>query len=437
MYRLSQGEQIELPYLVHLITFPSKISIKYSYQDAKAIAPLNFQGDMYFLGIPSNGVISINLETNDIYIRLDLYSFSVGGGNLQFITSKDYNSLYGEENQECNFELFDAHILWDEFRSNNTISINITSEDVSNSTLVLDSNILLFDVLFRHKANLTGESLDIAIEGKPFNGVYNSNMSVSIPYVEDMQSEANSTYRIDLIREGNLQKLEGDVNTRLQKWISSIIRSDMSIKGAVEYLTEMKENLKNELNQLFEWEYVESCIEVPTIKCAQYALQAVCTETISVCKAMTQKWTEEKFEWTRTGEDGNWYEHVNVWTNWENVWEDDETTNIWIAFDEMQIPNQWIQMELSCSKVTVKDFSCIQKQNQLSNQIFQINEELKDLLKWEEIMGELVDSCVCSIKVSDESQLDSLFCRVPPLRDVGKYMKEPPVMYLPSTKWYL
>lgn len=108
--RSKNTERIRLPYLVHLVEFRSKMSLLYRYEDVNAIAPLNLYGDIIFLGIPSFGLIKIDLETNDISITMDLYTFSVGGGNLEFITRQDYSKLYEDIGQECNFGQFDAHI---------------------------------------------------------------------------------------------------------------------------------------------------------------------------------------------------------------------------------------------------------------------------------------------------------------------------------------
>lgn len=117
---------------------------------------------------------------------------------------------------------------------------------------MIDSNILLFDVLFRYKSNITSESMDIFIEGKPFNGIFNSNISVSVPYVGNLENETDSTYRVEIIKEENLVSLERDVNTRLKNWINLIIRSDINVNKLIKYFEQIRSDLVNENDQIGE-----------------------------------------------------------------------------------------------------------------------------------------------------------------------------------------
>ena len=105
----------KLPYIIHKISYPFGISLKYNYQDAKKIIPLRFYSEMNFLGILSKGEIDINLENYNISLKMALPSFEVGGGNLQFMTKDDFKNYYGEEDGSCNTKRFDSHISWSDF----------------------------------------------------------------------------------------------------------------------------------------------------------------------------------------------------------------------------------------------------------------------------------------------------------------------------------
>ena len=291
---------------------------------------------------------------------------------------------------------------------NNTISTTITNDIISQAELEFSSNALLFGVLFRYITNITGEKLDVSIQGRPFRGSFQANISASVPLVSDIRNEINSLYTLDLISENNLKELEREINLRLQKWMNTIIYADINIK-------QTRESLINQLSKSYEdktkslhWDNVEVCTELPSIKCSQYAVNARWKQTANVCKAMTQQWTDMRIDCTRTGEDGKWYEQVYAWTKWENVWEDEDMTTVCIAYDEQIIPNRWIQMELSWSKLNVEDEAWRNKQKEIQDNIDDLEKELNELKRWETIMGELVDSWIWSINVKDKSKRNNL-----------------------------
>lgn len=70
---------------------------------------------------------------------------------------------------------------------------SIDPKNLFKASMDIDTNVLLFDILFRYKAKLDGERIVITINGKPFRGSFEAKITVETPYVKDIENESTST----------------------------------------------------------------------------------------------------------------------------------------------------------------------------------------------------------------------------------------------------
>ena len=114
---------------------------------------------------------------------------------------------------------------------------------------------------------------------------------------------------------------------------------------------------------------------------------------------MSQECTKEESICARSSENGSWYEYVSICKTWENKWI--ESASICIDFEEYTVPNECLKVELKCTRVMKQNDICLNSVKYLNKQLDAVNEQIALINEWVGITSELVDSSVCSIKVSD------------------------------------
>ena len=66
------------------------------YEEAKKNEPMPFIGNTTFLGIDGETQILVYLQENYADLKFTLPSFTVGGGNVQFLTYEDFMKFYNK-----------------------------------------------------------------------------------------------------------------------------------------------------------------------------------------------------------------------------------------------------------------------------------------------------------------------------------------------------
>ena len=398
VFTVRGGENVEP--LTNRIDVTSGLEHTYSYENSKNNDPMPFVGNMTFLNVTGLGKILAYTHDKYIDLTITLPSFTVGGGNLQFLTYADFLKYYDVDKRKCKKEKrFDKHIDWDDFTDDNTLSTTISTDNLGGSFLNLDSNALLFEILFRYRSDLVGRKFIVPITGRPYKGEFEANIQVDVEFVPNLEKETSSIVKIVMSQNDNYNRLKDRVNGDIQTWIKSIILADNSISIRTSDLIVEKEAYENELNSL-SCEVEEIWDDYPKITCEQYSIEANCIETKDVCRIMTQQWTEEESVCARQAEDGSWYESISVCKQWENKCVD--YTTVCIDFEEQNIPDQCIKVELQCTKILKADNAWLNTINYYSTLLQQTNDKIDLANEWAVLMKELRASSVCSIKVSNK-----------------------------------
>lgn len=217
--------------LINSVAFPYGLDHTYHYEQARNKKPLPFVGKMDYLGLNTFGEIWADLEQNKADLKIFLPSYSIGGGNLQFLTYSDFRAYYDVYDKNCRKGKFDTQLDCGDFRNPNTITSSFDPNSLADAVFTIDTNAVLFEILFRYTAPLDGKGMDISVHGKPFRGSFEAFINVTAPFTTIMQNEVYSTVSVELDKTDNFEELQKDVNQELQKWITSIIVFDSRISG--------------------------------------------------------------------------------------------------------------------------------------------------------------------------------------------------------------
>jgi hypothetical protein len=81
-------------YLTNHFVLDRGLNLTYSYKDARDNNPLPFIGNSSFLGLDGYTEILAYLSDNYADLTFMLPSFTIGGGNVQFLTYEDFLNYY-------------------------------------------------------------------------------------------------------------------------------------------------------------------------------------------------------------------------------------------------------------------------------------------------------------------------------------------------------
>jgi uracil DNA glycosylase len=157
---------------------------------------------------------------------MNLESFSIGGGNLQFVTIGDISSYLNLTDEDDPIASMHRYLPESNITNvGNTLSANMTAGNLQNTGVILHSNIMIFGMFRRIDLDIRNDPINIIIRGHPFNGVFNANTTISFSLEADLENEQNSRARIVLDIDTNVETITQTANQILYEWADQIIRN--------------------------------------------------------------------------------------------------------------------------------------------------------------------------------------------------------------------
>lgn len=92
IFNTLEGDQVE--FLPNKFVFERGLNLTYSYRDSRNKYPLPFVGNSTFLGLDGHLEVLVNLIEDYADLTYTLPSFTIGGGNVQFLTYEDFLNFY-------------------------------------------------------------------------------------------------------------------------------------------------------------------------------------------------------------------------------------------------------------------------------------------------------------------------------------------------------
>lgn len=390
------------PSIINGISIPYGLSFEYTVEDAKKENPLLFEGQMDFLSIPGEGRASVNLEEEYALVNIDIPTVKLGGGNLQLISKEELFNLYGiRENDRRDAERkLDIKMDYNDLKKSNTIKFKLEKDHLIESRLLLETNILLFEMVSREITYLNEDFIAFRIEGNPFKGQFKARTSVELITVGSIVTEDNSVMRMEIAWDNNFRKLQHMTNELLQEWVYRTIELVEEIKALKEVYNSRLTVLEEMHVPVEDCETYEQCQELPSIICEEYAQQAECVLEQEVCISMIQECTEQTEVCTRTNSEGDCLDSITKCESWENICEDDETTTICLEFETQDIPDQCLRMELSCDSTELPDNQCVSESLKTEEEMDTATESIAILDGVLDSIKQLRDSSMCLVKRS-------------------------------------
>jgi hypothetical protein len=388
--------------LIRMITFPDGLNTQSTYSHAQhEDRPLEFYGRMDFLGVHTYGTINANIEDQLSEANLIMPSFSIGGGNLQFLDTKAIQRRYHvTEDTFCHGRL-DCHLSHDDFMRNNTLTFEVDPINVAGSDLTLSANAIIFEILQRVEITLDQPRWNFRFNGKPFRGAFDTEIVVEVVPVANLARERDSIVRVVLDQIDNFHALETNVNRELKNWISNILVSHIEIRDREAEWTERRQYLVHRLGEMESCPNEEQCMDIPTLTCSEFAQEAVCVREQTICDNVIQRCVTTETHENRWGS-------YDVCTGYEHVCQDGATSIVCLDYELHNIPDRCITMELSCTRVSVEDLSCTENQEQLEADIAAIDRRLTLVRELLDLMSDLTESSICLIRVEDDDERASI-----------------------------
>lgn len=392
--------------LVNTLTFPYGLRIDEFEYYGRFNIPMRFTGVINFLGIQATGQIDTSVNDNNAAVTLVMPTWQIGGGNVQFFTFDDLMYTYDVNPRDFRSRSLDMRIDPADLVRNNTITSYWNANGLAASRLTLDSNAVLFDMVIRVNQVLDDRVDQFSFAARPFNGAFEAVTNITVNPIDDFEIENTSTMNMAIIDSSNRQNLQNDVNTLFDRWVTRIIRIGLEMDSLRQQYSSQIETNNLLRTPIEECGVTQQCQDLPRIICDEFAQQAVCIEEIEVCEEMVQQCTDQSNECTRTDPDGNCVQSINVCNQWENVCRDGETTNVCVQFNDTNIPDRCLQMELTCTKFNGADERCVAESRRLS----QINDDLTaniDLIdEFQTLIRPLRNSAICLIRRISENNSD-------------------------------
>jgi len=282
-----------VPSIINRVEFPFGLILKYSYRDSKEDLPMTFTGEMDFMGVRTHGQFDLYFWNYTALVNMELPTITIGGGNFQFITHSDLFYHYGidEDQDEDDFDSRRLEVLSDieDIKEPSSLNFKLEKETLKNSRLLMEANILLFDMVKRIAIYLDTDILSFSLSGSPFRGIFESDNTVQVLSVDDIENEDNSVLKMVLKKNEKLQELEDLTNHYLHIWVSRIIQTTELATILEGKLQQDLENMSQTYIPIDECEIYEQCEDLPSIICDEYAQTAECKEEKDVCVKMIQK----------------------------------------------------------------------------------------------------------------------------------------------------
>lgn len=115
--------------------------------------------------------------------------------------------------------------------------------------LYLDSNVLMFEILFRYSSVIEG-TFTLSAIGRPYRGNFEASVYVDVTLVDDIQKETRSVSQVTISQNDNFFSFANQVNADFKAWVKSIVLADnMLMIKKVAYQKEM-EKYQAEIDQL-------------------------------------------------------------------------------------------------------------------------------------------------------------------------------------------
>jgi hypothetical protein len=214
------------PSVVNKVSFPYGLSYNYSYADSKIYTPIEFEGQMDFMSVPGQGLVDLDIWNDKQLINIVLPTIKIGGGALQLITTDDLFELHNLDTKSNKKELESKNLQVlcdiDELKKHNNIKYEMEADHLSETLMLLDTNVLLFSMIDRAVNYLQDDIISFNVTGNPFNGEFKAQTIVEILTVKDLENEENSVMQMTLLASDELNELESITNSLLQEWVIRI-----------------------------------------------------------------------------------------------------------------------------------------------------------------------------------------------------------------------
>ena len=348
-----------IPQIINNINFPYGLVLDYAYTDSSDDKPMAFKGIMNFMGVNTQGQFNLHSWNNTAKVNIVLPSIKMGGGNFEFITHDDLFYKYGLSNSSDSFDSRNLDIKAD-FNSlvqNNTLKFKLEKDSLSSSKLLLESDILIFEMVNRTITYLNSDLMSFSIIANPFKGIFNANTTIEIKPEENIEAESNSVVQMNFTQNDEYFNLEQTANDYLQEWVSRVIKVTKQTKFLLAQYNDKLDEVKQSYTKESDCEVYEQCRELPTIVCDEYAQQAVWAKETSICLNMVQVCTKQSKFCTRTNTNGDCQQEITKCDKWETQCQDSSTSNVWSEFESNDIPNNCLKMELQQITITMTCWS--------------------------------------------------------------------------------
>lgn len=355
-----------------------------------------FKGTMNFMGVNTQGQFHLHSWNNTAKVNIVLPTIKMGGGNFEFITHDDLFYKYGLSNDSGSFDSRNLDIKTD-FNSlvqNNTLKFKLEKDSLSKSQLLLESDILIFEMVNRTITYLNSDLMSFSIIANPFKGIFNANTTIEIKPEKNIEAETNSVVQMNFTQNDQYFNLEQTANDYLQEWVSRVIKVTKQAKFLKTKYQQKLDQVKQSYTKENDCEVYEQCRELPAIVCDEYAQQAVCAKETSICLNMIQVCTEQTKFCTRTNSAGVCQQYITKCDKWETQCEDNSTANVCSEFESNDIPDNCLKMELVCSTTKQKDQECVAQSKEAEVTIKNTQEDIEDLDAFLTNIQQLRDSCV-------------------------------------------
>lgn len=388
--------------LVDMISFPQGLSTSLEYRSVHDRDYTVFTGENEFLGITTNAEIDAYLDNERVEATLYLPSFSIGGGNLQFLSEEDILSRYQTNNNrycrgrlDC-YDTRNRHTTdQDNFRTENTLHLTFDTQNTIATDIQLNANAVLFEMLQRFDVTLDRSRWQFAFHGRPFRGAFDAETIVEVIPVSDIRNEDRSAVGITIDQTENYFRLESLVNTELQDWVSNIVVTRLRLNARANELEQLRASLQNTVELTSVCEENEQCQDIPTIRCDEYAHSAVCVQEADVCSTVVQTCAQtQSFEYS--------WGSYEICTQFDTVCQDEEPRTVCLEYELQDIPNECIAMELSCTRVNVDNIDCANDYETASNRLAEVEARLAMVYELQNLLRTLFDSSSCMIRVTND-----------------------------------
>lgn len=240
-----------LPNLARNITFESDLVLSVNYTEYKELAEgsksLTFAGPMSLYGIDATGEVLCNVDTNVASLTMHLPDFSLGSGNVQFVSSKTIAKYLGlADDQNVSDEVKKYSEGADVSTEENTLKIDMKVGSLANTKVTLNANVLMFNLVHRISIDISDQEISFPLSGKPFGGSFQADAVVRVKPTKDILKENNSVVTVSLKMDDTTNQLQKETNDVLKRWIDDIIETFNSITNAEKLLVETKATLQGQ-----------------------------------------------------------------------------------------------------------------------------------------------------------------------------------------------